>query len=708
MQVRNLSQLAVYQIQEGIEVVHIQRLRKLYLEKTSEIVYVTRRGILYGLISVGEIFRTKSEVIPINKNFTVLHGFDVIKAHEIFKEKSNIHKLPVINEVGELIGDYSCWDDELYLGRLQGSVENGQGMAIRPDSCSMFYVVEPIKSKQDFCNWILEWLKVNQIGCRLITKKEIISNLYENSQFVFVDEDEKRGCECLLKIEIDISFDWKNIEGIRKKFVTYKNLMSEMLQETNFEKYKISTYSHNNVDDKATRLLGELEKRGIKTFCIYLNEDEQTEYGKIFYGNIWKRVNIEHKGIDKKEFYGQLYEMDDYAEEKAQKEIEEGVFTFEYKKNIAGKYFNAREGRRVTCFQPEKYIGIIYLLGPCTMIGGYVEDQHTIASYLQKSLAEKGYAYKVENYGSMLRMDSSIDAKLENIGQYCKNDIVIYLSRVGKAIGIRGESLEKIFEGHQIPNEWVVDNYTHCNYKANKIIADSVMKLIETSLGSKKNKFVEVDIHKAMKDYIYEKYIAKSDLCNIKGETIGSIVMNCNPFTKGHRYLIEESRKKVDMLIVFVVEEDISLFPFEERYWLVKEGTKDLDNVRVVPSGEFILSDNNFNEYFTKKDNEIAELNSEYDINVFAEYIAKPMHISYRFAGEEPNDPLTSIYNKTMKEILPKKGIQFIEFPRIVVDNEVVSASAVRKYLEQKEYKKAFNLVPEITKHFLKQYCGLT
>ena len=181
--------------------------------------------------------------------------------------------------------------------------------------------------------------------------------------------------------------------------------------------------------------------------------------------------------------------------------------------------------------------------------------------------------------------------------------------------------------------------------------------------------------------------------------------MNCNPFTKGHRYLIEESCKRVDWLIVFVVEEDIALFTFEERYRLVKEGTKDLDNVIVVPSGELILSDNNFSEYFTKKENDVAVLNAEYDINIFADYIAKPLHISYRFAGEEPNDKLTNIYNETMKKILPNKGIEFVEFPRITINKEVVSTSTVRKYLEEREYEKAFALVPQSTMEYLERQC---
>ena len=63
--------------------------------------------------------------------------------------------------------------------------------------------------------------------------------------------------------------------------------------------------------------------------------------------------------------------------------------------------------------------------------------------------------------------------------------------------------------------------------------------------------------------------------------------MNCNPFTLGHRYLIEQASEKVDHLYVFVVEEDKSFFPFSDRIGLVKKGTADLKNITVKPSGKY-------------------------------------------------------------------------------------------------------------------------
>ena len=51
-----------------------------------------------------------------------------------------------------------------------------------------------------------------------------------------------------------------------------------------------------------------------------------------------------------------------------------------------------------------------------------------------------------------------------------------------------------------------------------------------------------------------------------KTKKIGAVVVNCNPFTLGHKFLIEESSKRVDTLIVFVVSEDESVFTFNERF----------------------------------------------------------------------------------------------------------------------------------------------
>lgn len=130
---------------------------------------------------------------------------------------------------------------------------------------------------------------------------------------------------------------------------------------------------------------------------------------------------------------------------------------------------------------------------------------------------------------------------------------------------------------------------------------------------------------------------------------------------------------------------------------MVCEGVADLKNVKVVPSGPFILSRTSFPKYFIKEsDADIVE-NVENDITFFAERIAPYLSISYRFVGEEPNDSVTNEYNLAMKRILPKYGIELVEIPRKEQDNTYISASLVRKYLTDDDTMNLKKLVPEST-----------
>lgn len=436
-----------------------------------------------------------------------------------------------------------------------------------------------------------------------------------------------------------------------------------------------------------------------------------TEYGKDFIGAAQRRVKetpLNEKdrfwpeGEKRESFYGELYKNEDYEKGIVQKELYESVLRYDYQKEIGGKYFNSKEGKRITCGQTDNYAGTVYLFGPCTVVGLFVEDQHTIPSFLQKKLFENGFQYRVENYGSISRPDSRIG----EIEQFYDNDILIYFSNAERKISnVVNGSLEKIFERHCIPCEWVTDRFVHCNHKANQIIAEDVSEMIKLCLNSvaeRKNR-IQIECQDIITEYIQRKYLDQFfDMSSLeKYETIGAIVMNGNPFSIGHRYLIEQASSKVELLIIFVVEEDDSLFTFEERYELIKKGTKDISNVLVVPSGEFILSKYNFREYFMKEEDEETVYNAEYDVTVFAGHIAEKLHITHRFAGEEPEDQVTGIYNKAMKEILPQRGIEYVEIPRLLAGNEVISASRIRKYLREEEYEKAFAMLPETTIHYL-------
>ncbi|RBT42463.1 [citrate (Pro-3S)-lyase] ligase [Enterococcus gallinarum] len=66
---------------------------------------------------------------------------------------------------------------------------------------------------------------------------------------------------------------------------------------------------------------------------------------------------------------------------------------------------------------------------------------------------------------------------------------------------------------------------------------------------------------------------------------ISAIVMNANPFSLGHQYLIEKASKESDLVHVFVVSEDTSVFPFSVRKQLIEKGTSHLNNIVIHPTG---------------------------------------------------------------------------------------------------------------------------
>lgn len=189
---------------------------------------------------------------------------------------------------------------------------------------------------------------------------------------------------------------------------------------------------------------------------------------------------------------------------------------------------------------------------------------------------------------------------------------------------------------------------------------------------------------------------------------VGCIVMNCNPFTKGHEALIHYAAARCNLLHIFVVEENRSAFPFDVRLRLVKEGTAHLPNVRVYPSGPYMISSATFPTYFLKEGEDAAAIQSALDITLFASKIAPIFGINRRFAGEEPFDPVTRKYNEAMIRILPKYDIDFQKIHRFAAKSingseEAISASHVRQILKERGIcDEVLALVPPCTADYLK------
>lgn len=173
----------------------------------------------------------------------------------------------------------------------------------------------------------------------------------------------------------------------------------------------------------------------------------------------------------------------------------------------------------------------------------------------------------------------------------------------------------------------------------------------------------------------------------------GVVVMNCNPFTLGHRYLIEQAAKQVERLYVMVVREDCSLFAYTERKAMVEQGVADIENVNVIDGSDYAISRATFPTYFLKRLDDAADTQMLLDLDLFRRHIAPALGATVRFVGTEPTDQLTRRYNQLMHEAL--KDVR--ETDRLEKDGYAVSASRVRKAMEEGDMNTIRQLVPPTT-----------
>lgn len=173
----------------------------------------------------------------------------------------------------------------------------------------------------------------------------------------------------------------------------------------------------------------------------------------------------------------------------------------------------------------------------------------------------------------------------------------------------------------------------------------------------------------------------------------GVVVMNCNPFTLGHRYLIEQAAKQVERLYVMVVKEDCSLFAYTERKAMVEQGVADIDNVNVIDGSDYAISRATFPTYFLKRLDDAADTQMLLDLDLFRRHISPALGATVRFVGTEPTDQLTRRYNQLMHEAL--KDVR--EIDRLEKDGNAVSASRVRKAMEEGDMNTIRQLVPPTT-----------
>ena len=194
----------------------------------------------------------------------------------------------------------------------------------------------------------------------------------------------------------------------------------------------------------------------------------------------------------------------------------------------------------------------------------------------------------------------------------------------------------------------------------------------------------------------FRDYLKKLEKPVFESKKAAAIVMNANPFTLGHQYLVEKAAEENDIVHLFVVSEDASLVPFAVRKKLVQEGVAHLPNAVVHESGPYIISNATFPSYFLKDEETVIEGHARLDLAVFFQ-IARELQICRRYVGEEPFSQVTGIYNRIMKEELKKKDIDCIVVPRKEKEGTIISASTVRQYIKNMQWEDLKKIVPDTT-----------
>jgi len=384
-------------------------------------------------------------------------------------------------------------------------------------------------------------------------------------------------------------------------------------------------------------------------------------------------------------------------------------------KDYSSEECNIIDGKRLTVAAPIEFSNSIWCFGPCITVGINVNDGETMESQLQAIINNEFNNVRVVNWGqhgtgSGRRSDiNSYHKMLDAV--YQEGDIVIHIGE-NSWNGLCVQRKEQRYALANVLNKkphlkcFVAGVAPHLNKEGYNLIANYIFDVIQEKLKEITTKVTENrhfrifdinDLSQKMSGEVsdYLATIKKQIPRKCENKIIGSIVMNCNPFTNGHAYLIEESLKHVEVLYIFVVEEDISIFPFSERIEMVRNFCQQYNNVYVFPSGKCIGSSITFGEYFNKNALQDAVINPALDVMLFGKYIAPALNISIRFVGDEPIDNVTRQYNVALREKLPTYDVKLNIISRKKINGKIVSASTVRQLIKQQNIEEIRRQVPD-------------
>lgn len=209
---------------------------------------------------------------------------------------------------------------------------------------------------------------------------------------------------------------------------------------------------------------------------------------------------------------------------------------------------------------------------------------------------------------------------------------------------------------------------------------------------------------------VFTREIAKQF---VQADRVAAIVMNANPFTLGHQYLVERASRENDVVHLFVVSEEASIIPFETRYQLIQQGVKHLPNVKLHVAGTYMVSKTTFPSYFLSDEATVVKAHAKLDLEIFLKHIVPSLGITHRYVGDEPYCDVTRMYIETMKTMLESRGVACEIIPRLELKDSqgqgqgsAISASMVRACIRENRLEAIAHIVPKTTFDFFMSEAG--
>lgn len=680
-----------------VDDINVSKLGKFFIEYPERLVFVVdNNDRITGIITRDKFEKNRNSGVIVKEFSFVRFQMDYLNLIEDFFNNKNYRWLPVLDNENRLIEYYIRVREPFY--DVEKMMQKSNWLNVSTNYLAKLVQLKGYRKLKILVN--------NAVGKKAYLYFKHYEKFFQNVEKIQLSEVESiNDEECLIW-----SYEETSLLEIKEPVLYLYELCAELdffllLYKCKKKNMKIYLSTCPNFDN-VWNLTEEEKKRKHMHWNRFVENYDM-------YENLLKEVLID---IDDLEYFIETYENIPNTI------LKDGIYCMN---DYTGKYVNVVNGCRITLDSQEEKKNRVHVAGNSFVFGPIVDDAHTLTSILQKKInqSEKFKSYHVENDGLRGMPDWESIKRLNN-KIYENGDIIILiaynslLTELQKFSNLNIYHIEDVYNNldRNVVKKYYIDTPGHPNSVGYELAADFLYNMLESESEVEWQNPIfkdEVEIEKRhlasySEDKEFSAYLQELKKISINGEN-GAIVMNCNPLTKGHAYLIDYAASRVENLYIFVVQEDCSSFSFEERYKMVCDYSKKHSNVKVLPSSSYVGSMGTFPGYFiTKKiesfnkgDSSVS-VDASLDLHLFGKYIAHALNIKTRFVGEEPIDRITAQYNRDMKYVLPHYGVCVKEIPRYEESNiGILSASKVRQAISNGDWELVGELVPETTYNIL-------